>query len=385
MVRKSPNSLRRAFRHLWIWSSFRRKVPVEAISIFHRLPTELILLIVSFLPEASAASFTLCNRFVMRSLGTQYFEKPKDQREGFLLLLEKDLPEHVYCYRCKYLHRPRTADIPEDRSFYRTKRPCQKAGRNLLSFDYFIRNFYFIQLQLIMKRYRLGLDLTAYLNTFRATVTQKNDGGYNYQWSTEPRIINGEFYLRSQHWQLLPKTPHTAEELESLFYWRLHNRNLCCHHNSQVDLRYRELMGPVNCKINHWCSTNSIEAATCLMCSGITRCFHCPMEFQVDMQEFDKKRVAIVVTCWRVYGRCETPLDPKWNSYFESPPWCARAYLKSEHVCHRCENFRYTGVAGDLKAEYEQGKDFHVDILSSKNRKVLSRSAFIEFKIESWD
>lgn len=75
------------------------------------LPAEIILQISRLLPPESAASFSICCRPVCFTLETQYLKdlrqmegSPGLHRERLLKLLERDLPDHYFCFYCKKFH-----------------------------------------------------------------------------------------------------------------------------------------------------------------------------------------------------------------------------------------------------------------------------------------
>jgi hypothetical protein len=93
----------------------------------NRLPAELLTHIASFLQPVSAAALTIATRSTFFKLGTRYLRiinqdiplrfmrwsydmkraahvSVRLQREMFLRLLERDLPDMSYCFHCERLH-----------------------------------------------------------------------------------------------------------------------------------------------------------------------------------------------------------------------------------------------------------------------------------------
>jgi hypothetical protein len=89
------------------------------------LPTELLQYIASLLPLSSAAILALSSRSMLAKLGASYFiqlkkdtlppvescfgtygpdprlSPPQQEREDFLVLLDRDLRDTIYCYYCR--------------------------------------------------------------------------------------------------------------------------------------------------------------------------------------------------------------------------------------------------------------------------------------------
>jgi hypothetical protein len=79
----------------------------SSASTLARLPAELLLRIVSFLPAGSIACLSLTSKCYYAALSDQFDlklqENPKE-KQRFLRLLEEDLPEMMACYSCNALY-----------------------------------------------------------------------------------------------------------------------------------------------------------------------------------------------------------------------------------------------------------------------------------------
>ena len=79
-------------------------------SFFVRLPPELVQLILDHLPNSSLSSLALCSRNLLVTVGLPSISPESEgalrgQWTALLLLLERDLPDHIFCKHCRKLHR----------------------------------------------------------------------------------------------------------------------------------------------------------------------------------------------------------------------------------------------------------------------------------------
>lgn len=294
----------------------------------NNLPIEIIQYITSFLPTSSAAALALCSKAILKKLGSAYFEEldkgkwqierwnyevpsltdQQAERQTFLLLLDKDVNRIIFCYFCQKLHDP-DKTIPDN--WIRGERPCSAADRTTLIYGYY--GFNYSRIYMAMKYHRLGLDNKVILSQLSRTVTKYYDGT-SHQQSLSSRIISNTFYLRTQHWLLLP--PNLPPELpKSYYFW-----NLCWHmrtfHNSRSYLE--EFL---QCRLSHY-----EDGRLCPTCSGLKQCKECLTEFQIDVKDLQNRGSAIVITEWQDFGEVLTPFDPKWRCHFTNYPY-VRTYF----------------------------------------------------------
>ena len=76
---------------------------------FDGLPSEITRQIVCFLPLSSAAALALCNHSFLQILGDRYWRRlrescNKEEKTMLLQLLDRDLPDHLFCESCPKLH-----------------------------------------------------------------------------------------------------------------------------------------------------------------------------------------------------------------------------------------------------------------------------------------
>jgi hypothetical protein len=84
---------------------------------------------------------------------------------------------------------------------------------------------------------------------------------------------------------------------------------------------------------------------------GLRRCHRCHTEFQLDVKDFGKRGVALVITAWQDLGECRTSLDPKWG---------LRICRRSCQVSTRSEQDVVDFESGNIRESFGDGRAFFV-------------------------
>jgi hypothetical protein len=283
---------------------------------FDTLPVEIIQHIASSLPVASAAAWALCNRQLSQALGDQYWKtlrskstKCKEEKDAFLQLLDRDLPDYLYCAVCMKLHLPCESGVREwqDNDLFgrMQRRLCFDVDRKLKTHQYYAYSFRFEHVQRVMKMHSLGQDTKAYLRGLAPSTP--NCQGTNSLHFFEARIISDEVLVRVQHWSYFPigtevKIPRRGDLPE-----------ICVHLRSSVPYYFEtnRMMRLLRCRAGHMERNEN----PCTDCFGLKRCHHCPTEFWIDSRSFPGQGAALVVTKWMTVGAGNSPVDPEWLSH----------------------------------------------------------------------
>ena len=174
-------------------------------SILAKLPSELIICIAEFLPPIAATCFSLCCRHIYSLLAIQCRERYRNEKnfDTFELLevLERDLPGHISCYRCKKFHaikhaerhiRPYNNSLPE------------KTFRWLIGVQFSISSssnnvFGIVAFQMAMKRHRQGADSSPLFNPIFPSGSRIDNNWNGHSKETLlHRIVNGSLLVRNQ-------------------------------------------------------------------------------------------------------------------------------------------------------------------------------------------
>lgn len=316
---------------------------------FDTLPLEITQYIANCLPASAAAAFAMCNHYLSQAVGAQYWSSLRDpcqskERERFLQLLDRDLPDHLFCHRCARLHLPKPAGVNEwgDAKQYRRmrERQCFSEDFKAMTGHYFSYSFRFEHVQMAMKLYHLGLDVKKYLKTLACV--ERSICGFPNLKIFDARIVSDEVITRTQHWLLWPAgqvielsqetypCPQVCAHLESNPYYNNDNR----------------LTALLQCKIDHI----NKNQTPCPQCTGLKQCWYCPTEMQIDVKVFEGQGTALVVTKWLAVGAGISPLDPKW-----------RSHLRDEDFQPVREPFPF--IVGTIRNAFEQQADFYFESL----------------------
>jgi hypothetical protein len=210
-----------------------------------------------------------------------------------------------------------------------------------------------------MKRHQMGFDCSKELkyfffeeHSYRRHSGRRNCGRYYIK---ETRIRNGKVLVRAQYWFLLPAS--SIGPLSSLAV-----TGICRH------LWHREEGGlltiMLDCKLSHWSSKSP-----CLRCGGLRQCHQCHTEFQIDVKDFGKQGIALVITTWLDLGECRTPLDPKWK---------ARTCGRSCQVRTGSKQDVVLSEPGSIRESFGDGTAFLFEsILTPKREKALLRTGIV--------
>lgn len=342
--------------------------PQSEPTSLYELSSEILHTITSFLPTSSSAALCLVSRTMLWKLGTSFFrelnkEVPKtvetfsyhmidppvmtpgqQQYEEFLLLLDRDSMDFIYCYYCKKLHCPSrtksTSSNPDS-----LLNPCSVVARLYATYPY-LHDLHFGQVQMAMKHHRLGLDTRAQLAEMSRTKITKEtqkDNEYTWKTSTLARIRKGRLLLRSQHTLTFPARPLPLLPR----YWDF---ALCAHFISRCPRMadpFRALDKYLQCRVSHSEDSDSECERSC-SCSAWefpSRCQGCGTEFQFQRSGMKKGdgEVGVGVVVWQDFGDGVSPFENGWESH-------------GRVDAMRSPSFR----VGSIRHDFEEGCDnFH--------------------------
>lgn len=281
---------------------------------FLGLPPELLLYIVDYLPHSSTCLLALCSKSLWIQLSSKYMEEldkgkrqliPEDlripkftehqeQRNTFLLLLERDFDDMVFCYFCQKLHKIYSYCRAQCRDKFRAWPSWPQAT--------------FSRLCYAMKCHRKGLNINHILDPLSRTLT-------NYQYKRtcqtifKARVVSRSLYLRTQHWVLLPP----KQPLELLTAKYLYPTRLCYHLHTfdgpgYMDLPFRQYLQE---KFHEYQQLGIATHST-----STEQCLTCRTEFQIDIKDLGSRGAAVVITIWQDFGEILTPFDLTWKAHF---------------------------------------------------------------------
>jgi hypothetical protein len=151
-----------------------------------------------------------------------------------------------------------------------------------------------------MKRYRLRLDYSYYLNLLAyKKIARRGVERFPYQCIAQPRIIAESLFLRVQEAILIL----SGRALESIAYYYDH---ICPY----IDYAKVQLPENIQCKIVY-----RHDLKQCIRHSGLRQCNYCLTEYQIDLQEYGRFGVVVLITKWLDLGEGRTFMDPKWWSH----------------------------------------------------------------------
>lgn len=271
-----------------------------------RLPIEIWQYIASYLPIVSAASLTICNRYLLNVLGTRYWHelstKPALKAE-FLSSFEKDLPNHWICYYCAVFHQRHQDQESRWDFFIRDFKhmydpPC--VTRNWIHVGWGDIGIKHYQVQLAMNQHRYGLSHGVSVKSFYHPWTAtRGRQSLDKSYFMRARIVNDEFILCYQRRFRLRKKSggYPIDFIQD----RFGDIPLLPNWPSSIDT---ELFN----RLLHHVYPNTR--------SGFGGCRNSMTEFHVEMfNEAGSPFRAVIVSVWKNLGSGKAPPDPTWEAH----------------------------------------------------------------------
>ncbi|KAF8861871.1 hypothetical protein BDZ45DRAFT_671453 [Acephala macrosclerotiorum] len=291
-----------------------RPIALE-FSLLGKLPPELISCVLRYLDPVEAISFTLSCRllyFMLRQRTLLRSHKlSSNDRKNILLLLEKDLPDHVACIHCCKLHAIATASrhllSSRQRMPHDSWLPCWKFDEAQRIDTLICPSASSTIFSMLMKTHRQGHSTSHLLDLLHSPVLTREKNRYAEQIDVSFRIVDNSLLFREQR-RFLASWDHSIWYFDSedeglrLCPHQFHRSfQLLCRRNNIVDMRTTYSFVPNHRKIRPW---------------GIIPCRQCQTEFRVDFDYWSERRaVAVYITRWLDLGKFHDRIDLEWGNH----------------------------------------------------------------------
>lgn len=266
------------------------------------LPREILQYIsATFLSSDAAASLALCSRSMLNILGDQALrslrlESHTIERTRFLEILEKDLPDWLFCHDCSLFHPVDQDGDPSQLWRNADEAECvQVNGVVSIRFDFHIR---FEHAQLLMRNYRLGRPYEINLKKLSSNFVLRLPEEILESVVTA-NIAAGELVLQIKY------------SLRLIKHWdisliRTTIRGICPHLvDCYIDSIFAQAL---RCRLSHG------NGLPCIECKKQKHCLECSTSFHVDTRTLDDLVTEVQVDVWRCLGSCKSPFDSKWRT-----------------------------------------------------------------------
>lgn len=288
------DTIQRIFERLGLRRCIPRPNALES-SPFRELPSELILLITSYLPLESVGSLSLSCLPLYSCLKTEYLQSLKEAESSamkrFLHLLERDLPAHIICPKCNKLHYIPFAERHLASQLYLTPSKNSLKCRIADSTGHYDRGtpggFSSTIFRMAMKTHRQGKDTTALLRLLSYRDTNRYLEGFVELYTAEARIRGGSLLVRDQKVFMVPTSQKIPLPWYSSFSFCRHIPLI-----GMADLYWWGIRVPKAHEIDEYENEQ-----------GIIYCPHCRTEFRIDFKSYGKAGNALFVTRWIDFGQ----------------------------------------------------------------------------------
>jgi hypothetical protein len=345
-------------RGLLYFSLERQRPAALSLSILNKVPVDILLYIMDYLPSESAVAFSLSCMHLKRLLGTQHFLRVTSSTEDTLALLNLlalDLPNHVVCSSCKRLHdmqnlrRYNSATYSAGSTTYQYDSlrfpACVSQDRN--NNTWAITNLFgTTAFKMAIKRYHQQPECTKLLKIMSSKAAKTMEmGDYVRQFREECRVVQGCLIHRLQSVYILRKC------LSNTPFRREPPSEIICPH-----IKFRTTEHNIG--------------------SGVRRCQECRTEYRIDVKYYDGHGLVIFFTRWKDLGA--GPEGEVWTQHLSS-----RAASLGELFASRVRAQASVGLQnqlevrpqdGDLSSAFEDSDDSKFDsLLTSENKAELFR------------
>lgn len=340
------------------------RVPCSLLS----LPVEILVCIGERLPLSNAAVFELCCRHTRHKLAyhfTRQLHRPSMQHlraqiqclythemdrpmlltpleketQDFMLLLERDEADRLYCHYCLCLHTAEETKkglVPgHDEAQVQSSQPtastlpCTIGNRCAVRYG---DNFTYANVRMLIRASIRGLPLAPHLKKLNHTEVRDAFTAINKTYTNDalrglcPQIIrsvqvrraedvsNGNILLREQNYILLK----SLDRLDMAPYFV--GYRIPCEHMSIFRNRPSPMALPKDTSHILWfiqcalrCQNTNNKRHVCF---ELHKCGRCQAEYQLKVLDLGFC-FAVVITSWKNLGKCESPWDAKWTRHFD--------------------------------------------------------------------
>jgi hypothetical protein len=327
-------------------------------SVLNRVPLDILVYIMDYLPSVSAVAFSLSCMHLKHSLGTDHFAKVSSSDEdtiALLTLLAMDLPDHIVCFPCKRLHSIKNFDRYNSSTYSTTWRlhtslslpACVIQDQRNKTFV-LTNRFGATGFKMAIKRYHQQTNCADVLKMMSSKETTTTVvGNYVRQFREEFRVVQGRLMQRIQSVNISRKssTP-TSFEVDPP------DERICPHLNLQ-----RSLLN-IDC--------------------GLKQCLFCRTEYRIDLRHYEGHGLAMFLTRWKDLGPgLESEvwiqhLMPTGNPSFRLDPLSQQASAwTSVRIPIQLED---RPREGEISFAFGDSADFNLDsLLSAENEAELFR------------
>ncbi|KAH6669476.1 hypothetical protein B0J14DRAFT_672491 [Halenospora varia] len=310
--------------------ALRQKKTKPQYSTFHNLPEEIFIVLQNHLTGVTEACLSMTckkmRRILMQAnahLARDQAPWIKDTKIDFYTLLSIDRNEIFSCYFHGFSHHVEDVAWPR-RCPPKERLYCTLADAFFrhLSGSFFVLGFAHVQLAL--KEARCGMGHGIPLEGFNHLEANEDEkDGTSTLCSVDARVINNEFYTRSQTLLRLPTTNESA--LIPILFRRI---EICSHYSGATKSRLVEfilthiILGPDKMRFV------AIDSPPL----DIFSCRECHVDFNVEVVDCEEKGFVVCTTRWMNFGSCHSTTDPKWLSHLLSDCWYG--HIGFIHVKH---------------------------------------------------
>jgi hypothetical protein len=340
------------------------------------LPLELLLSISDLLEPEDVICLSMCNRRLFEALKFKrtLLSSTEDDEYNKLEVprrLERDLPNHFFCWICDILHKfdgPEWFALSDGYSGSFSRLPCvskwerQRTGlRSTIRYLPLIEECgkYSSKLQDVMRYFYFGVQYGVGAESLYHTQVNKCLDATTL-FSIESRVYQEQKGLCLQIQEILlvyyalmglfiPKAP-SPDRPTPYYFW-------ICEHFSRREMRHR-----IKSTLSAFLSDTSMSPLR-------GNCDKCNTDFELQIEEV-RGRLALILTKWIILGPGAKPDDPDWGK-------------RDRKSILQGPDFQAIDMAVSPRASFETACETSIEALRSRNLSYLRKRSYKERMMES--
>ncbi|KAF3003516.1 hypothetical protein E8E13_005237 [Curvularia kusanoi] len=290
------------------------------------LPFELLQLVASYLDDVSAAKFSLSNKQICYTLGTQrlsdYISSSGNRftgRERLQETIERALPGAWHCAWCEKFHAWGRSEGPSHSPSQTPTQPCLEYNSFISSSPAYILRYHHIRLALAAHMYGAahGIPLGNFSHSRSASITLFNTPVQTHT-SNAAAIRHGHLLLHTSFSALLPT-------------WAASNRNLLAHLWPLLPAALTQHRASENGHSGMMAAIDNVVRRGWRVL-GAQSCGDCETDWSVSAFEVPRsvagEFVRLTVQTWRDLGDGGSPFERRWRAHGAFVLGCDEMYAQ---------------------------------------------------------
>lgn len=291
------------------------KPPAPQSSPIHKLPTELLQLITTYLPPQSTSAFSLTGRYICYVVGREHLytylhpsATTKFVKRDHMEILECAFPSHYYCPWCDKFHQRHPESGPKTWG-RETKRNCQAWNGYLHAGKDYVLMWHHVRLAVNRASWgeEFGIPLDDFVYRKDGCTSLGKENGRT-RLDIEAKIVSGRFLLHSTFSIAIPRSSTRKKNFMSQLFDAL-PQNVVGHRDD------REGHSGLQTYVSQAVSQSRYHTAQ--LCSACASDYRIMSEVHTSTPSIIGETLFLTVESWRDLGSGRNPFEGAWRAHGE--------------------------------------------------------------------